>query len=129
MTKWATSKGIKPGDITDDNRDAAFKAFLMNTGINDNPQIKITAIEQIESGWKITVKAAAGETPIDLEAINGQLYVKTAAELANLAGATPAVYDMVFDDDGNAIITVTGDNKNFMRATVGLKPVTPPAAE
>ena len=127
---WADAKEISLDAIKADKA-KAFKSYLMNTALDADPQIKITAIEQVDTGWKITVQGTTSDdSTINLGTINGQLQVKTAQNLAGLADATPAVYQYTLDAAGNAVITVTGDNKNFMRATVGLPvPTTPPVAE
>ena len=120
LAKWAVTKGIKPGDITADNLEAAYNAYLMNTALGVTAELKITAIEELTDGWNITVKATAGEdATIDLATINGKLLVKTAATLEGLATAVPAEFTVTPGANGEATIKVTGTG-NFMKATVGL---------
>ncbi len=115
---WAAAKGLTPAAIAD--KAWALNAFLLNSDLEAEPQLKITSIEQVEDGWNITVEATAGDKTIDLDTINGQLQVKTAADLAGLKDATPTTYD--FDVAAKiATIKVTGDKTNFMKATVTLK--------
>ena len=102
-------------------------AYLMNTDLSAAPGLQITSITEVENGWQITVKGTQGENAVTLAGINGALQVKAAATLEGLAEATPATYEFTVGENGEATITVTGDAKNFMKATVGAK--TAPAAE
>lgn len=117
---WATAKGgLTPDQITACT--FAKNAYLMNTDLSAEPGLQITSITEVEGGWQITVKGTQGENAVTLAGINGALQVKAAATLEGLAEATPATYDVALDAAGVATITVTGDAKNFMKATVGVK--------
>lgn len=118
---WADAKSLTPAEIAD--CEYAMDAYLLNTGLDDAPALAITAIEETEGGWNITVKATAGDATVSLNGINGVLKVKTAATLGALAEAEAAAYTATFDADGVATIKVTGDNTNFMKATVVAKTV------
>lgn len=113
---WAEAKSLTPAQIA--ACDYALDAYLLNTGLEAKPALAVTAIEETEGGWNITVKATAGDATVSLNGINGVLKVKTAATLGALAEAEAAAYTATFDDAGVATIKVTGDNKNFMKATV-----------
>lgn len=125
---WATAKGLTPAGIGD--CDFALNAYLMNTDLSAAPGLQITSITEVENGWQITVKGTQGDTTVSLAGINGQLNIKAAATLEGLAEAEATPVNLTadqFDEAGVATITVTGDNKNFMKATVGVKVA--PAAE
>lgn len=113
---WAEAKNITPAQIAECAY--ALDAFLLNTGLDAAPALTITSVEETDGGWNITVKATAGDATVSLDGINGALKVKTAATLGALADATADTYTATFDADGVATIKVTGDNKNFMKATV-----------
>lgn len=113
---WADAKSLTPAQIA--GCEYALDAYLLNTGLDAAPAIAITAIEEVADGWQITVKATAGDATVSLDGINGALKVKTAATLGALADAAADTYTATFDADGVATIKVTGDNKNFMKATV-----------
>ncbi|MBQ8114166.1 MAG: hypothetical protein IJ146_13280 [Kiritimatiellae bacterium] len=113
---WADAKSLTPAQIA--ACDYALDAYLLNTGLDAAPALAITAIEEVADGWQITVKATAGDATVSLDGINGALKVKTAATLGALADAAADTYTATFDADGVATIKVTGDNKNFMKATV-----------
>lgn len=116
---WAEAKSLTPAEIA--ACDYALDAYLLNTGLEAKPALAVTAIEETEGGWNITVKATAGDATVSLNGINGVLKVKTAATLGALAEAEAAAYTATFDDAGVATIKVTGDNTNFMKATVVMK--------
>lgn len=113
---WADAKSLTPAQIAECAY--ALDAYLLNTGLDAAPALAITSIEEVADGWQITVKATAGDATVSLDGINGKLKVKTAATLGALAEAEAAAYTATFDADGVATIKVTGDNKNFMKATV-----------
>jgi hypothetical protein len=113
---WAEANSLTPAQIA--ACEYAMDAYLLNTGLNAAPVLAITSIEEVADGWQITVKATAGDATVSLDGINGALKVKTAATLGALADATADTYTATFDADGVATIKVTGDNKNFMKATV-----------
>ena len=113
---WADAKSLTPAAIA--ACEYAFDAYLLNTGLTAKPELAITSIEEVADGWQITVKATAGDDTVSLDGINGALKVKTAATLGALADATADTYTATFDAAGVATIKVTGDNKNFMKATV-----------
>ena len=116
---WADAKNLTPAQIAAST--FAEKAYLLNTDLTTEPTFAISAIEEVEGGWQITVEAKSGSTEIDLENINGTLKVKTAATLAALGSATsddiPAA-NLSFDSEGKAVIKITGTGKNFIKATV-----------
>ena len=113
---WADAKSLTPAQIA--GCEYALDAYLLNTGLDAAPALAITSIEEVADGWQITVKATAGDATVSLDGINGALKVKTAATLGALADAAADTYTATFDADGVATIKVTGDNKNFMKATV-----------
>lgn len=113
---WADANGLKPTQIA--ACAFALDAYLMNAGLDAAPALAIVDIAEVEGGWAITVKATAGEADINLGAINGVLKVKTAATLDALDAAAAAEYAIATAEDGTAVVTVTGDNTNFMKATV-----------
>ena len=119
---WADAKGLTPALIT--ACEFAKDAYLMNTDLSAAPGLQITSITEVEGGWQITVKGTQGDNAVTLDGIRGVLQVKAAAALTDLATATPATYGVTLDENGVATIKVTGEAKNFMKATVGL-----PAAE
>ena len=124
---WADAKGLTPAAIA--GKTWALNAYLMNTNLDAEPGLQITSITEVEGGWQITVKGTQGDTTVSLAGINGQLNIKAAATLEGLAEAEATPVNLTadqFDEAGVATITVTGDNKNFMKATVGVKA---PAAE
>lgn len=113
---WADAKNITPAQIAECAY--ALDAFLLNTGLDAAPALTITSIEETDGGWNITVKATAGENDVTLDGINGALKVKTAATLGGLADAAAQAFNLTVGADGVATIKVTGDNTNFMKATV-----------
>ena len=113
---WADAKNITPAQIAECAY--ALDAFLLNTGLDAAPALAITSIEETDGGWNITVKATAGENDVTLDGINGALKVKTAATLGGLADAAAQAFTVTVGADGVATIKVTGDNTNFMKATV-----------
>lgn len=113
---WADAKSLTPAQIAECAY--ALDAYLLNTGLDAAPALAITAIEEVADGWQITVKATAGENDVTLEGINGALKVKTAATLGGLADAAAQAFNVTVGADGVATIKVTGDNTNFMKATV-----------
>ena len=79
--------------------------------------LHIDAIEQTETGWKITVSASAGESAVPLSsAINGTLKVRYAADLAT-GSWTDATYTPTFAN-GTATVTVTAEGAKFMKAAI-----------
>lgn len=113
---WADANKLTPAQIADCA--FALDAYLMNAGLDAAPALAIVDIAEVEGGWNITVKATAGEADINLGAINGALKVKTAATLDALDAAAAAEYAVTTAEDGTAVVKVTGDNTNFMKATV-----------
>lgn len=116
---WADANKLTPAQIADCA--FALDAYLMNAGLDAAPALAIVDIAEVEGGWAITVKATAGEADINLGAINGALKVKTAATLDALDAAAAAEYAITTAEDGTAVVKVTGDNTNFMKATVTTK--------
>ena len=116
---WADAKSLTPAQIAACNW--ADEAYLLNTDLTTRPTFAITAIEEVSGGWQITVEAKVGENTVDLEDINGTLKVKTGATLSALDSATsddiPAA-NLSFDSEGKAVILITGEDKNFIKATV-----------
>ena len=88
--------------------------------------IKITAIEQVSGGWKITVAAALNATDVaagatvDMYDITGTLAVSATADLGTAFAPVAAANLSVADGEvaGTAVITVTDANAKFMKATV-----------
>ena len=119
---WADAKNLTPAAIA--ACDYALDAYLLNTDLTAKPELAITSIAEAADGWTITVKATAGEADVTLAGINGAIKVKTAATLGALATAEAQTFTVTVGEDGIATIKVTGDNTNFMKATV-----TAPAAE
>ena len=113
---WADAKSLTPAQIA--ACEYAMDAYLLNTGLDAAPALAITSIEETDGGWNITVKATAGENDVTLDGINGALKVKTAATLGGLADAAAQAFNVTVGADGVATIKVTGDNTNFMKATV-----------
>ena len=113
---WADAKSLTPAQIA--ACEYAMDAYLLNTGLDAAPALAITSIEETDGGWNITVKATAGENDVTLDGINGALKVKTAATLGGLADAAAQAFTVTVGADGVATIKVTGDNTNFMKATV-----------
>ena len=116
---WADAKNLTPAQIAACT--FAEKAYLLNTDLTVEPTFAISAIEEVEGGWKITVEAKTGSTLVDLEEIRGTLKVKTGATLEALASATSETIptaNLTFDADGKAEIKITGTGKNFIKATV-----------
>ena len=113
---WADAKNLTPAQIAACSYAEA--AYLLNTDLTNEPTFEITAIEEVSGGWQITVEAKSDSTTIDLSAINGTLKVKTGATLSALASATAETASFTVGQDGKAVITITGDNKNFMKAVV-----------
>ncbi len=116
---WADAKNLTPAQIAACT--FAEKAYLLNTDLTVEPTFAISAIEEVEDGWKITVEAKTGSTLVDLEEIRGTLKVKTGATLEALASATSETIptaNLTFDAAGKAEITITGTGKNFIKATV-----------
>ena len=113
---WADAKSLTPAQIA--ACEYAMDAYLLNTGLDAAPALAITSIEEVADGWQITVKATAGENDVTLDGINGALKVKTAATLGGLADAAAQAFTVTVGADGVATIKVTGDNTNFMKATV-----------
>ena len=116
---WADAKNLTPAQIAACT--FAEKAYLLNTDLTVEPTFAISAIEEVEDGWKITVEAKTGSTLVDLEEIRGTLKVKTGATLEALASATSETIptaNLTFDADGKAEIKITGTGKNFIKATV-----------
>lgn len=113
---WANAKSLTYEQVA--GCSWAEKAYLLNTDLSAEPALNITAIEQTEDGWAITVEATQGATVLDLDNILGTLKVKTAATLAGLADATAAVYEFEVGEDGRAVIQVEGENTDFMKATI-----------
>ena len=117
---WATAKGgLTPDQIT--ACPFAKDAYLMNTDLSAAPGLLITSITEVEGGWQITVKGTQGDNAVTLNGIRGVLQVKAAAALEGLADADPASYDFTVGENGEATIKVTGEAKNFMKATVVAK--------
>lgn len=116
VKEWADKKSLTPAQIAECAY--ALDAYLLNTGLDAAPALAITSIEEVADGWQITVKATAGENDVTLEGINGALKVKTAATLGGLADAAAQAFNVTVGADGVATIKVTGDNTNFMKATV-----------
>lgn len=121
VKEWADKKNLTPAQIAECAY--ALDAYLLNTGLDAAPALAITSIEEVADGWQITVKATAGENDVTLESesINGALKVKTAATLGGLADAAAQAFNVTVGADGVATIKVTGDNTNFMKATVVAK--------
>lgn len=136
---WADAKHLTPAQIAASSY--AEESYLLNTDLlTTAPTLSITNIAEVTGGWTITVKAsydnsgteatiALGEDEAGTKKwdINGTLKVKSAATLADLAGEdTETTYrctevllsEVEFDENGVATITVTGSNKNFMKAVV-----------
>ncbi len=116
---WADAKNLTPAQIAACT--FAEKAYLLNTDLTVEPTFAISAIEEVEDGWKITVEAKTGSTLVDLEEIRGTLKVKTGATLEALTSATSETIptaNLAFDEDGKAEITITGTGKNFIKAIV-----------
>lgn len=113
---WAVAKSLTPAQIAACNW--ADEAYLLNTDLTTRPTFAITAIEEVEGGWQITVEAKAGETAIDLDDINGTLKVKTGATLSALDSAPSESASFTVGQDGKAVITITGTGKNFIKAVV-----------
>ena len=116
---WADAKSLTPAQIAACS--FAEKAYRLNTDLTVEPTFAISAIEEVEDGWKITVEAKTGSTLVDLEEIRGTLKVKTGATLEALASATSETIptaNLTFDADGKAEIKITGTGKNFIKATV-----------
>jgi len=97
-------------------------AYLMNTAdLTNQPGLQVTAIEETEGGWNITVKGTQGDKDVTLEGIRGVLKIKAAATLADLAkAAAETASEFTLDDQGKATIKVSGNTKNFMKAVVGM---------
>ena len=122
---WAVANSLSADDVAGENGAAAYLLGLTEVP-EEMPELKITAIEQAETGWTITI---ACDAQADLSKINGSLVVKTAAELGGTWTAQ-TIEPTFTEDDGATITTITvpaGDAK-FMKAAIG-KPVAAPAAE
>ena len=88
--------------------------------------IKITSIEQVSGGWKITVAAALNATDVaagatvDMYDITGTLAVTATADLGTAFAPVASANFTVADGEvaGTAVITVTDANAKFLKATV-----------
>ena len=113
---WAVANNLSADDVAGEKGAAAYLLGL--TAVPEEmPVLKITAIEQTETGWTITI---ACDAQSDLTKINGSLVVKTAAELGGTWTSTVVTTPA-------ATVAVTADGAKFMKAAIG-KPV-PPVTE
>ena len=111
---WATAN-----NIADPNGKLGLESYLLGCTslLTVDPELHIDAIEQTETGWKITVSASAGESAVPLSsAINGTLKVRYAADLAT-GSWTDAVYTPTFAN-GTATVTVTAEGAKFIKAVI-----------
>ena len=114
IKSWATAN-----NIADPNGKLGLESYLLGctSRLTVDPVLHIDAIEQTETGWKITVSASAGESAVPLSsAINGTLKVRYAADLAT-GSWTDATYTPTFAN-GTATVTVTAEGAKFMKAAI-----------
>ena len=113
IESWATTN-----NIVDPNGKLGLESYLLGctSVLAVDPVLKIESIEQVATGWAITVSASAGETAIPLSAaINGTLKVRYASTLNGTW--TEATYAPTFAN-GQATITVTAEGAKFIKAAV-----------
>ena len=113
IESWATTN-----NIVDPNGKLGLESYLLGctSVLAVDPVLKIESIEQVATGWAITVSASAGETAIPLSAaINGTLKVRYAAELTG--PWTDVAYEPTFVN-GTASVTVTAEGAKFMKAAI-----------
>ncbi len=114
IESWATTN-----NIVDPNGKLGLESYLLGctSVLAVDPVLHIDAIEQTETGWKITVSASAGESAVPLSsAINGTLKVRYAADLAT-GSWTDATYTPTFAN-GTATVTVTAEGAKFIKAVI-----------
>ncbi len=110
---WATANGI-----ADVNGKLGLESYLFGCTslLAVDPVLKIESIEQVASGWSITVSASAGNAAVPLSsAINGTLKVRHAAALGGTW--TEATYTPTFTN-GKATLTVTAPGAKFIKAVI-----------
>ena len=113
IESWATTNGI-----VDPNGKLGLESYLLGctSVLAVDPVLKIESIEQVSTGWAITVSASAGETAIPLSAaINGTLKVRYASTLDGTW--TDATYAPTFTN-GTATVTVTAEGAKFIKAVI-----------
>ena len=114
IESWATTN-----NIVDPNGKLGLESYLLGctSVLAVDSVLHIDAIEQTETGWKITVSASAGESAVPLSsAINGTLKVRYAADLAT-GSWTDATYTPTFAN-GTATVTVTAEGAKFIKAVI-----------
>ena len=114
IESWATTN-----NIVNPNGKLGLESYLLGctSVLAVDSVLHIDAIEQTETGWKITVSASAGESAVPLSsAINGTLKVRYAADLAT-GSWTDATYTPTFAN-GTATVTVTAEGAKFIKAVI-----------
>lgn len=118
--EWVNGAGKYFNGVTEEDK---ADAFAMNVG--GKPKLEITSIDLANK--KITVKGSyttgnGDEATADLSTINGMLYITYASTLSggDAKVLSKEEYNLSFEDDGIAIISIPKDAK-FIKASVALK--------
>ena len=92
--------------------------YLLNVDANVTPTLHIDSVEITDEGTKIVVSAAAGNTAIDLEEINGVLDVYVGNALGSLTKKAIPAANLDFDASGKAEVIIPAQDGKFVKAGV-----------